>query len=175
VSREPTRVELFEDGERKLVLTRSERGSLNGRNGYKGRASRVRIHGPVGSIATFYDDQQFREGENHVLIEKRLAEPVNVPLSSDFVGLDDAQGEKAYLGQTDDYKYIFFRKRKPEWWEELVQDLPGGQLIFDTVKNLLEESNDPRVKGSLVVVNAVFRPPDENYHFDNCSSVRFGE
>ena len=57
----------------------------------------------------------------------------------------------------------------------LVWDVPGGKFVFDTVKNLLENSNDPRVKGSLVVVNAAFRPPDENYHVDNCSSVRFGQ
>jgi hypothetical protein len=174
MNRMPEKIDLFEKGELKLTLDHSEGESLNHKGSYTGRASRARIHGPRFSLVTFYDDQLFRDGENHVTIEKRVDEPIHVPLASNFVGSGDEEGEKAYLGQTPQYNFIFFRKRKLEWWESLVRDLPGGKFAFDTIKNLLNGSDDPRVQGTIKVVGALFKPPDGNYSVDNCSSVKFG-
>jgi hypothetical protein len=175
MSLEPTLVELLESGVVKLRLRASDKGSLNNRHPYTGRATTARIHGPKGCRVTFFDDQQFREGENYVTIEKRVSGPVEVPLASNFVGAKDAAGERIYMGKTPEYSWIFFRRRKPEWWQKLIRDIPGGQFIFDRLARELESSNDPRVQGAVKVVKVVGAPTDENYRVDNCSSVRFGE
>jgi hypothetical protein len=175
MSLEPTLVELLESGVVKLRLRASDKGSLNNRQPYTGRATTARIHGPKGCRVTFFDHQQFWEGENYVTIEKRVSGPVEVPLASNFVGAKDAAGERIYMGKTPEYSWIFFRRRKPEWWQKLIRDIPGGQFIFDRLARELESSNDPRVQGAVKVVKVVGAPTDENYRVDNCSSVRFGE
>jgi len=86
MSNKPERVELYEHGRRKLTLTRSA-PSLNGVDGYTGRATSAKIWGPAGSVVTFYDDREFRRGENHVTIEKLVDEPIEVPLAAPFVKL----------------------------------------------------------------------------------------
>jgi len=104
MSPSPTRVDLIEDGQHKLALTHSDPGSLNNRDGYTGRADVAVIHGPVGSKATFFDDQQFKAGQNSVFIETIVEGPVHVPIGGNFVDSNGAAGNGVYRGETDEYK-----------------------------------------------------------------------
>jgi hypothetical protein len=171
----PTKVELIEDGKVKLTLTKSDAGSLNDRKPYTGRADAAVIHGPKGSVVTFFDNQQFREDENFVTIETKVDGPVLVPLSSNFVGAENAQGQqKIYMGSAPKFDWMFFRRQKPGWWDNVLAEIPGGKTVFSKIMDMLKDSDDPRAKGVVVVVDTVIKQPDENYRVDNCSSVRFG-
>jgi hypothetical protein len=176
MAQKPDRVDLLVNGVRKLTLKDSNEGSLNDRAPYNGRATSATILGPKGSVATFYDDQKFRQGENYVTIQKKVSGPVSVPLAKNFVSDSEAEGDKMYMAEAKEYDFYFFRNRKLEWWEKIIKDIPGGELAFDIIKELVEDSDDPRVKGAVKVVNAIVgKPNDENYRVDNCSSVKFGD
>jgi hypothetical protein len=176
MAQKPDRVDLLVNGVRKLTLKDSDEGSLNERAPYNGRATSAIIFGPTGSVATFYDDQKFREGENYVTIQKKVSGQVSVPLAKNFVSDSEAEGDKMYMAEADKYDFYFFRNRKLEWWEKVIKDIPGGELAFDIIKEIVEDSDDPRVKGAVKVVNAIVgKPNDENYRVDNCSSVKFGD
>jgi hypothetical protein len=176
MAQKPDRVDLLVNGVRKLTLKDSDEGSLNDRAPYTGRATSAIIFGPKGSVATFYDDQKFRQGENYVTVQKKVSGQVSVPLAKNFVSDREAQGDIMYMGEADRYDFYFFRNRKLEWWEKIIKDIPGGELAFDVIKDLVENSDDPRVKGAVKVVSAVVgKTNDENYRVDNCSSVKFGD
>jgi len=55
------------------------------------------------------------------------------------------------------------------------RDIPGGQYAFDKLAEFLENSDNPRVRGGVKVVEILGKTADENYWVDNTSSVRFGE
>lgn len=85
----PTKVEFF-DRNGQLVATVGrydwwgQRKISNTSPGYNGRAYSAKVYGPIGSVVTFFDDQLFRQGENHLTVIKREAGPVRVWLANDI-------------------------------------------------------------------------------------------
>jgi len=166
MANEPERVELYEDDQLKLVLTKSEPGSLNGRKGeqgrtYKGTPSRARIVGKAGSVVTFYDDQKFKTGENHLRIEKKTNVPIDVNIASNFIKTELKQGDGIFQGETAEFKWTLFKSVKdPSFWQRVGADL-GNWLQ----KNMVGTEFYHIDSGGNV---------SNNYKIDNCSSLKFG-
>ena len=181
--KKPTKVELFENDQLKLILTKSSKGSLNNIKGisgrtYSGRANKAKIYGKAGSMVTFYDDQKFRKGENYVTFIKLNNDPVEITLNKNFIDESEEAGDKVYYPKPDgkkekDFEWIFVKRVKPGFWGSLVSTIIPFADWNDIRKllNYLEDWDVPYVK---TVSKKVLKTSSKNYRVDNCSSVEFG-
>jgi hypothetical protein len=185
MSTKPQRVELLEQGILKLVLTKSTDGTLNNKKDpqtgrvYNGRATSAKIFGPKGSGVTFYDDQQFRTGENSVYIEKLTDNPIEVFISQNFVKTTEQHGDGMFFGEEPGkYKWVLFKAVKRNWLQKWLDELDDViPLNFDDIVSQAKSSGDPRVSfggGVVGFLSKVTGPKSDNYRLDNCSSVQFG-
>jgi hypothetical protein len=170
MSKAPDKVELIEHGRVAYVLTKSHPESLNGKKGYSGRASSARIYGPAGSIVAFFDDQQFRTGENAVLIEKRVDKRIEVPLAKDFVNADKEIGDGVFMGEEPEYRWCLFKTVKKDWFRKNIP------IDWKEAHRLAEQEGAPaQIVGQAVRFLGFGKSTSDNYRVDNTSSVRFGE
>jgi hypothetical protein len=130
---EPKRVQLLVEGVVKLDLEASGR-SLNDRKGpngtYNGRATSAKIFGTAGSGVTFYDDQEFRTGQNSLYIEKLTDAPIEVFIAEDFVKTDEEIGSAVISGQEQAFKWVLFKVPKKDWFDEIRDKLGGLEAVF---------------------------------------------
>jgi hypothetical protein len=184
-TKSPTKVELVEDEQVTLTLSESGFGSLNDKKPYTGRADSAIIHGPAGSVVTFFDDKHFQEEENFVTVEKKVDGPVEVILNKDFVDASETEGERGYWSdQRPEYNWYFFRHKKPSWWDDVLDEAKkaaetAGKVAIAAAVTVLAEkltkADLPSVKQlKKVEIDPPQTEPDENYSVNNCSSVRFG-
>jgi hypothetical protein len=177
MSLKPERVQLLEQGVVKLELMDSDRGSLNGRQGpngrYNGRATSARISGKAGSGVTFYDDQQFRTGENSVYIEKKTDEVIEVFLARNFVNTEEKAGTGIFAGEDAEFKWVLFKSPKKDILDKIVGAI--GQVVdWEKLVAQMKASGNPEI----MVAGTVLGITDgsnasNNYRVDNCSSVQF--
>ena len=166
----PSRVDLLEKGTLKLIITKSEPGSLNNRKGvsgrkYGGRADQARIQGPAGAVATFFDDQKFRTGENFVVIRKTTASTITVDLSKNFVEDAKEAGNGIYKGTGPGYEWVLMKNVKKDFLTRYkVSELLGSGFV----------PHGEQVKKGLELAG-LGKTTSANYRVDNCSSVKFGE
>jgi hypothetical protein len=166
----PSKVEMYEKGQLKLVLGKSDAGSLNGRKGvagtkYDGRADKVRIQGKAGSIVAFFDDQKFRTGENFVIIRKTTANPITIQIGKNFVEDAKEAGNGIYKGTGPGYEWILMKSVKKDFFSRYkINELLSSGFV---------PHGDKLLKG--LELAGAGETTSSNYRVDNCSSVRFGD
>ena len=172
MANEPDRVELLEHGQVKMRLTESHPKSLNNVGGYGGRATSARIFGSAGSVVTFFDDQEFRTGQNSVLIEKKVDAPIEVFISQKFVDTNEEKGDGTFMGEQPEYKWALFKSIKKDWFRENIP------LDWDGIRRKAKEegakSEVMKVAGDVIEFFGMGDTTSNNFQVDNCSSVRFG-
>jgi len=173
MANEPERVELIKDGRVEIALTESHPDSLNNEPGYSGSPDTARIFGSVGSIVTFFDDQQFRTGQNAVMIEKKVPEAIDVVIKDNFVKTDEEKGDGVFTGEEPQYKWALFKSVEKDWFRENIP------LDWDQVQAKAESdsnNNEYMQIGQTVVRWFGFgKSTSNNYRTDNVSSVKFGK
>ena len=155
-----------------LTLTDSHPESLNGR--LSGNIDKVVIHGPKDAQASFFDDQQFRIGENWVTVRKTTDDPVEIEIAKNFVSEDQENGEGTYSGKGDGFEFAFSRKEKKGWLDSLEQRIES-RIGFDLggILNAAQSFGVPFVD-KIELGAAYFNRSSNNYRVDNVSSIKFG-
>jgi hypothetical protein len=133
-----------------------------------GRATSAKIFGKAGSVVTFFDDQQFRTGQNYVVIETLGDNPIEVRLSRNFVETDVEAGNGVYRGETREFRWVLFKNVavSDSFWDK-VKDAVTGKAIEKILEELGIEPTIAKGPGG-------DEDRSNNYRVDNCSSVRFG-
>lgn len=141
----PSRVDLYQRGRLVAQLHRSDQRIANSIPGYTGRATSAVVHGKRGSVITFYDDQQYRTGENHLSIQKLDDHPVSINLIGNFA---QSTGMSTYRG-VDSYR----RYR----WTLKKANVYSGNVRVDNVSSVrfgwtVEGAATPQVRSSRIVI-----------------------
>ncbi|NUM79829.1 hypothetical protein HUU42_03405, partial [bacterium] len=123
----------------------------------------------------FFDDQQFRTGENWVTIKKTTDAPVEVDVSKNFVSANDEKGERLYTGTGPGFEFAFSRKEKKNFLEKLEKTIQG-KIGFD-LDDILRFATAIGVPHTdkINLLQAYLKSSGNNYHVDNMSSVKFGK
>lgn len=163
----PTRVDLLDTNHNLIFsVTVSQPGSLNAQGSEKTRY--LRIVGPPGCIATAFDDQHFRRGQNAVSIAKEGSADLVVPIATNFVNGDQRNG--VYFGSGPGYIWMLMKAIHQSGWEGFLKD--SVQAVQDWLK---ADGNAvaAEVAGG---VAAYFFGTDtsNNNHVDNLSSIALG-
>jgi hypothetical protein len=168
MSNEPKKVVLLHHGRPWLQLTESHPKSLDSRPDYK-KSTSAKIIGPAGSVVTFYDDQQFRTGENVLFIEKLVDEDIEVPIGRDFVtdGIEREDGMFSEIRPA--YRWVLFKAVKRDWagrnipidWDEAHRRAEEEGTVAKTIRDVVKFFGLGKTKSN-------------NYRVDNTSSVRLG-
>jgi len=184
MDKNPEKVELFEGPTLKLILNRSDLGSLNNRIGYgnriyNGKATAATIYGAAGSAVTFFDNQGWRLDQNAVRIRKLVDEPVKVNIATNFVNANEEAGDNIYYGKSEDgkYEWTLFKRVKKNWIQENIPfDLDE---LFKAIRNAtgkIKTNWSQYVDAGVSVIQATGigkKGVSSNYRVDNCSSVYF--
>lgn len=169
MSDNPTSVTLLDQsGKVILNLIGSHPESLNNQGSEKTRS--IRIEGPANCIATCFDDQQFRMGQNSVQITKTVPDPVLVPIAQNFVQGEQRNG--VFFGTTATYKWQFRKAIEQKWWDTLVSagwDAAKSFLSGNSVFQYLNMGGG--IEG---YVSKLDGNTSDNNHVDNLSSIKFG-
>lgn len=172
---EPNQVDLLRSDRSAIFSVKeSHPESLNNRGSENTRIAR--IVGPVGSVVTFFDDQNFKPGQNSVLITKTVAEPIEVPIAENFVS--GTQHNGIYVGSRPGYNWILNKHVHVTGWDFIENGVEAG---VDWIVTHLGDSNSPdqttvpSTTGETVVAFIEkTRETSNNNHVDNLSSIRFG-
>ena len=113
----PTKVTLLDQsGKALLSVTESHPESLNGKGSERTRS--ISIEGPANCVVTYFDDQQFRMGQNSVQITKTVPESIVVPIAQNFVQGEQRNG--VFFGTTTSYKWQFNKAIEKKWWDSII-------------------------------------------------------
>ena len=102
MANEPTEVILVDgNGRQFLQVYQSHQASMNDQGSENTRS--VIIRGPVNCVVTCFDDDQWKVDENSVVIIKKIATYVSVPIATDFVSGEWPEG--IYRGNGPGYTW----------------------------------------------------------------------
>jgi len=145
VSSEDPRIEVFERGSLAAVVLTSDAQISNDSHTYHGNADSVVLHGPKGTSYTFYNDQQFRTGQNYLTIVKQTDAPISLSLLQTFAPNDDAKAHcgvnQKCQGKNAEYLY-YFAKQEGNFQLNNLSSVAFGYSI----KPLIDEAKTPRIE-----------------------------
>jgi hypothetical protein len=178
MANEPQQVDLLRNDLSVIFsVTESHPESLNGRGSENTRIAR--IIGPVPSVVTFYDDQQFNSGQNAVTITKTVAEPIVVPIAQNFV--DGVQHNGIFFGTRTGYTFMLSKhvEEHTDWLNVIKK---GIEVVIDILGNSDNQKNTDQTTGSDPVgggkadgfISKSSGGSSDNNHVDNLSSIQFG-
>ncbi len=168
----------------KSPLTDSHFSSLDNESYFThGNPEQALVVGPVNAQVTFFDDQEYRTGQNALLVslkrEGTEANPVNVDVAYARLGPDD-HPNGVYSGEEDDFGWILYKVAERDWVENTLRvagdfvDLVSG--VIGKIPGATTWSAYVTVAGIVVSKLQGFETPghSNNSQVDNISSVLFG-
>jgi len=181
----PTQVDLLRDNGSLIRSYNSEHKASMNNDGSEDTAS-VRITGPVGATAWFYDDQDFRREQNYVRITKEIADPIEVRIRTDFVGGTQVNGQYVAIGTG--WSGVFFKNVETHWfnakWFTDALQTFGEKLQESMQQQAINDPGNYEYKGGMAAgagitsVAGLLRKGEtnssNNNHVDNLSSMAWG-
>jgi hypothetical protein len=140
-----------------------------------GRPYRERIIGPVGSVVSFFDDQQFRTDQNSLQITKTVDGPIEVPIAQDL--LSGEQNSGMYMGSRPGFNWVFSKQMEQHPWLDIIKN--GVEWVVQSILDHFDDTEHATVSGTQGDIVDGFVPKNSggrssNNHVDNLSSIRFG-
>lgn len=168
----------------KFPLEDSHFSSLNGEGYYThGDPEQAVIVGPIDAQVTFFDDQQYRTGQNSLQVslkrEGTEANPVIVDVTRRRLGNGD-HPSGVYQGEEDDFGWILYKHAEADWVQDTLS--VAGKFI-DLVNGVIGQIPVAASWQEYTVVAGVavhklqgYDPAgsSDNSQVDNISSVLFG-
>lgn len=181
----PTQVDLLKDNGALIRSYNNEHmGSMNN-DGSEETAS-VRISGPVGATAWFYDDQDFRRGQNYVRVTKEIADPIEVRINRNFIEGTQINGQYVAIGTG--WSAVLFKNVETHWynakWFTDALQMIGDKLQENMQQQAANDPNNYEYKGGMAVGAGISTAAgllkkgetnsSDNNHVDNLSSMAWG-
>jgi hypothetical protein len=182
----PTNVTFLNQGQAtgKYPLVDSHYSSLDDESYFtQGNPEQAVIIGPVNAQVTFFDDQQYRTGENSMLVslkrEGTESNPVIVDVTYRRLGNGD-HPNGIYNGQEESFGWILYKQAKESWVQSTLS-LAGKFIalvnsVIGQVPGGASWQQYTSVAGVVVQKLQGFDPSgtSDNSQVDNISSVLFG-
>jgi hypothetical protein len=192
MANEPTSVDLLDgNGHHLLTVTGSQKPSMNDEGSEKTRS--VVIHGPLNCVVTCFDDSEWNMDEKSVVIIKKVANDLTVPIATDFVSGELPEG--VYRGNGLGYFWQLNKAVKSNFFDDVWNAIEwiGNHVDIGTGDpNPNDPGNDPGTLSQGLSGNPNMQPvpnlppgvvgytfdganSSSNNHVDNMSSIKFGD